>query len=1157
MRSLFTRQLAAVSIAVIVMFMLSGGADAQSLSGLAGVNAQTLSELQAIAHPPGGTQDVPALLNEKAIRDTSEKAAKDTATQTNRAILTETATQGISRLEQDYTLRLSKTIHDRFDQQMLRQFGYGALANRQTTPETPMGASTDGYRLGIGDEIVVNMRGQHAATLRAKVDREGRIILPDLEPITASGRTFGDVRTELADAAERLFSQTKVFVSLGSVRGIGVYVLGEVGEPGLHRLNGLSNIMDALTAAGGPTKGGTLRHIIVTHGGTQTPVDLYEMLLNGHFEQDIPLADGDRIFVGPIGTTVAVTGEVYHSAIFELKPGQKTISGPLALEMAGGKLRAVNYEVMKVGAAGGSHDVAVTAKSPDQVSLGNGDILMLVQNWNSSVGSFSLDGDVVVPGVHPLEGKSSLSALLSDPNVFGPNPYLLFAVLLTPDRETQTPRMVPVDLSRIIDGTANLPLKKDDRLIVFSADDIRYLNSADVQTVMKKGTIANSCPALNKLANSISSTRHDRFANAFQAPNSMSCPAIFIKYPDLLTFMVDYASIVQGEINSPGPYPVLPNTPLSRILAVAGGVVYGADLTRIELSRIYENDEDRKVYDARAINPQQVAVRPGDIISLTFDGFSIEGNIMIPGMHLLPAKPMLSAVLADPKLFKENPYLLFAVLLSTDPETRSTRMIPVDLTRVMDGSADMVLRHKDRLVVFSADDIRYLNSADVQAVIGGGKLALQEKPTELSILKNQTAQTPNSPQSTNNSPQSTNNSPNFANNSSPFVNTCAGLQKLAVVIDTTRRERFANAFQATTPDGLEKTLPNQMPCPAVFNANPDLLAFVLDYATVVQGEANSPGPYPVLPNTPLSKVLAVAGGIARGADLSKVEVSRYSENAEDRKLYNAIDPSTHQVAIDPGDIIHLIANVSSKDTGPIVLRGEVRYPGVYTIRRGEKLSEAINQAGGLTAQSYPLGAVFLRTRLRQQEQANNDIAARRLEASLTTTSSGKTDAGTPPIVAIQTIAQSIRNAPAAGRSVIECDPTVLQLRPELDTVLEPGDELVVPKRPNHVAITGEVLMPSNTQFNPELDPSDYIKMAGGFTQQADKDRAYVILPNGMAEPLAISSWNFTPTHIPPGSTIVVPRDLTPFDPWALTTSLSQVVSQIAISAASLAVISHY
>ncbi len=139
--------------------------------------------------------------------------------------------------------------------------------------------------------------------------------------------------------------------------------------------------------------------------------------------------------------------------------------------------------------------------------------------------------------------------------------------------------------------------------------------------------------------------------------------------------------------------------------------------------------------------------------------------------------------------------------------------------------------------------------------------------------------------------------------------------------------------------------------------------------------------------------------------------------------------------------------------------------------------------------------------------------------------------------------------------VIEADPAVLRVRKDLDTVLEPGDRIYVPKRPNYVSVVGDVLNPGSLQFIPGKSVKEYLGEAGGLQKSADKKRVFVVYPNGAAEPASIGAWNFSSTLVPPGSTIVAPKNATPLNFLKLTSTLTQIFSQLAVSAASIAVIS--
>jgi polysaccharide export outer membrane protein len=166
--------------------------------------------------------------------------------------------------------------------------------------------------------------------------------------------------------------------------------------------------------------------------------------------------------------------------------------------------------------------------------------------------------------------------------------------------------------------------------------------------------------------------------------------------------------------------------------------------------------------------------------------------------------------------------------------------------------------------------------------------------------------------------------------------------------------------------------------------------------------------------------------------------------------------------------------------------------------------------------------------------------------------------GPPPAEQInlaRQLADQLRTAPALGRITVEADPAVLAVRPDLDILLEPGDRILIPRRPLTVTVSGEVLAPASLQFAPEKTADAYLREAGGTTRFADDERTFVVLPNGSAQPLSVSFWDHTPVHVQPGSTIIVPRDPEPFDFFKTAQNIGGVLSQLAISAASLAILS--
>jgi hypothetical protein len=201
--------------------------------------------------------------------------------------------------------------------------------------------------------------------------------------------------------------------------------------------------------------------------------------------------------------------------------------------------------------------------------------------------------------------------------------------------------------------------------------------------------------------------------------------------------------------------------------------------------------------------------------------------------------------------------------------------------------------------------------------------------------------------------------------------------------------------------------------------------------------------------------------------------------------------------------------------------------------------------------------VFTRVSAQEAEAAGNYREAVELQ-------SGALIAATTPqvnpgiLTYLQTLEQTLLHQPALGRISVEADPTILSVKPQLDTLLQPGDFVYVPKRPSTVAVSGEVLNPGSFQYRPGMSMNDYLDLAGGVSKTSDTDSTFIIMPDGSARPASSDFFDFFGGDpIPPGSTIVVPPDPAPFNTMVFLTSISQIVSQVAIAAASLAVISSH
>lgn len=906
----------------------------------------------------------------------------------SRALLQQTYPLPPTPLERDYSARAST---------QLRLFGRDLFSRPTFSQGLVTGSIRDSYVMGFGDEIVVTLRGQVSRSYRTRVGRDGQVVLPDLPPVPAVGRSFGDFRSDLDAVVKRSYVNTDSFVSLGEVRQITVLVAGEVRAPGQKRLSAFSSLVDALS--GELTPGASLRNVTLTRDGQSRTIDLYALLTGSAGKLDLNLAEGDQISVAPLGATIAIAGDIGRPAIYEIPRGG--IATRALVELAGGFLRPAGNRLLRISFDATGRQRATEIEESGRVTLTPGDILLVGKRENIQVDQVSLYGRVRVPGERALAQAHSVKALLGNGSVLGIDPYLPLAVLVTVDPTTQVRTMEAIDLGLVLSGTRDYPLRSLDTLIILGKDDIAYLTSADVQAVLT------------------------------------------------------------GET----PPSLLANRPLT------------------------------------------------------------EGESVL--IQREPPQPAAT----DTKQPADN-----------SQRTRASRTVPTGASPATGGSgaaSDSAQQqyqqpvYDDPYLVSSSP--RGTNDPSVDAYPQAYDPSLPATGAPLTRL--------------------------------PRARGCPALQSLAAIVKSDSSGRFANAIQLATTAGPAiglATVESVLPCPAIMAHYPDLLPFLVEHAITVRGEVRRPGIYPIGEAT-LAEVEQAAGGVTRAADFKNIEVSHFTIDGPqgsanvDRQTLSLTRADFARVPLFTGDVVHFSSVYDRRDSGPVTLAGEFKQTGLFDIRRGEKLSELIRRAGGLTDGAFPYGAILTRLSAQKTEQDGIDRSIRQVDAGLTAAvanaSSANASTSASTIASLQSAQTELQSAKPLGRVVFEADPATLASRPDLDIILEPGDRIFMPKRPSSVTVSGDVLNPSSQQFEAGLSPADYIKHAGGYLSTADQDHIFVVLPNGAAEPFSSSIWSFSKTTVPPGSTIVVPRDLSP-DTLSIIRDVTQVLSQVAITAASLAVINN-
>jgi len=340
-----------------------------------------------------------------------------------------------------------------------------------------------------------------------------------------------------------------------------------------------------------------------------------------------------------------------------------------------------------------------------------------------------------------------------------------------------------------------------------------------------------------------------------------------------------------------------------------------------------------------------------------------------------------------------------------------------------------------------------------------------------------------------------------------------------------------------------------------------LVNFLIDHRARLDGAVRGPGSYFVGPNVSLADLVQAAGGTVSWADESGVELlttavdTSNGRSASQRQTLPLRQGTLASYVVRARDQLHFNKVFTDTGIGSVMVQGEVRFTGNYPITRGEHLSDVLMRAGGLTSTAYPRGTVFLRKSAAQVEQDGYNRAASEIQSQLV---AGMARVGDKipgdAITAIQGFVTQLRTQKPLGRIAITADPAVLAANPSQDPLLEPGDVVFIPQRPSTVAVLGEVMQPGSYSYQAGMTVKDYIKKAGGYAQFSNDDMTFIVQPDGSARRLETSWLGFDSTTLPPGSTIVVPRDLAPLSSRQIVLDVTGIMSSLAVTIASLAVL---
>lgn len=381
-------------------------------------------------------------------------------------------------------------------------FGHNLFRNTNLSFEPSANLATPiSYRLGPGDEVIIDIWGASENTIRQTISPEGDIQVKDLGPVHLNGMTVKEANQYLQREFSKIYSgiggnepNSQIRLTLGDTRTIQVNIMGEVSVPGTYSLSAFSTVFHALYRAGGVNKIGSLRGIkLVRNGKTIENLDVYEFIMKGKMNDDIRLQEGDVIIVNPYESLVEIVGKVKRPMYYEMKPTETVAN---LLEYAGG-FTGDSYKkaIRLIRKSGREHQVFNVDEMDYSVfRLDDGDLVTVDAVLDRFENKVEISGAVYRSGLYQLDGEvNTVKQLIKKAEGLRGDAFLN-RVLLDREHEDLSHEIIAIDLNGLLNGTvADIPLQKDDHLYIPSVNDLKEEETVSIYgEVLNPGTFLYS-----------------------------------------------------------------------------------------------------------------------------------------------------------------------------------------------------------------------------------------------------------------------------------------------------------------------------------------------------------------------------------------------------------------------------------------------------------------------------------------------------------------------------------------------------------------------------------------------------------------------------------------------------------------------------------------
>ena len=498
--------------------------------------------------------DLDAICSDIEFSDQEKKATPAPLRVARQTIASETEEQSIEEVAEVVAPVAIVGVGETKAVKDLKPFGYDLFANAPTTfaPAASIPVSAD-YLLGPGDTLDILFYGKSNRKFSLEINREGFVDFPELGPVGLAGLTYGEAKDMLRGRIAAQIIGTQVSISMGSLRSMQIFVLGEAFKPGAYTVSSLSTITHALVSSGGVNDIGSLRNIqLKRKGNVIAELDLYDLLMKGDTRNDIRVQASDVIFIPTVGSLVSVSGQVLRPAIYELKGGERVED---LIELAGGlseKAFAGSARIERIGEDGfmTALDLNLNTISSRNNLIKGGDHLTVDGIIDRQKNSVNLIGHINYPGIFAFREDMRLSDLVKSLDQFPQGLDLDFGMISREDPLTGFLSAVsfsPIDVLQTPGSKGDVLLHSRDRVMFFSDTSSRESQLSELIEALKNQARAGESEKIVSISGSRLPGRFPLIKDMRISDLIENGGGLQANYADL-----DYALLVREEIKDEG-----------------------------------------------------------------------------------------------------------------------------------------------------------------------------------------------------------------------------------------------------------------------------------------------------------------------------------------------------------------------------------------------------------------------------------------------------------------------------------------------------------------------------------------------------------------------------------------------------------------------------